>query len=211
MFLFSVIVASIVLAGASSVEQGRNLKPGDTLPPLKGAFLTGRDAFLPEASRGKIALLALGFTYDSRIAVESWCERFAREFKDRNEVTFFEIPVIGGVSRLGKWFIDSGMRKGTPKDKQENVITVYGSAEDWKRHVGFKNPKAAYLIVLDAEGLIRWQHSGLFEENKCRELAEFVRNLLSQKNAAILMNRSSSSALRTSAESGFGNKLRMLE
>ena len=44
-------------------------------------------------------------------------------------MTFFEIPMIGGLARMGKWFIDSGMRRGTPKADHENVITVYGGTD----------------------------------------------------------------------------------
>ena len=34
--------------------------------------------------------------------------------------------MIGGLGTLARWFIDSGMRRGTPKADQGNVITVYG-------------------------------------------------------------------------------------
>lgn len=81
------------------------------LPPLKGEFLTGRAAQLPDAASGRVALLALGFTYDSRYPVEAWIGRFRKEFGGNRQVTFYEIPIIGGMARLGKWFIDSGMRR----------------------------------------------------------------------------------------------------
>ena len=32
-------------------------------PRCKGQFLTGRDAVLPQASSGQVALVAIGFTY----------------------------------------------------------------------------------------------------------------------------------------------------
>jgi hypothetical protein len=108
------------------------LSPGEPMPVLKGEFLTGRPAVLPDAASGRVALLALGFTYDSRFAVEAWVGRFRKDFGDKPEVTFYEVPMIGGMARLGKWFIDSGMRKGTPKKDQENVITVYGGTDSWK-------------------------------------------------------------------------------
>ena len=42
-------------------------------------------------------------------------KRFRQEFEKNPKVTFYEIPMIGGMARLGKWFIDSGMRRGTPQ------------------------------------------------------------------------------------------------
>ena len=54
---------------------------------------------------------------------------FVRTSEPNPRVTFFEIPMIGGLARMGKWFIDSGMRRGTPKADHENVITVYGGTD----------------------------------------------------------------------------------
>lgn len=142
-----------------------------TLPLLRGEFLTGKPAVLPDASSGRVALLAMGFTYNSRFAVEAWVGRFRKDFGDNPQVTFYEIPLIGGMARLGKWFIDSGMRKGTPKTDYEHVITVYGGTDQWKERVGFQSPDAAYLILLDQRGVVRWLHGGPFDEEAYRSLA----------------------------------------
>jgi hypothetical protein len=154
------------------------LAPGDTLPSLKGEFLTGKPAVLPDASSGRVALLAMGFTYNSRFAVEAWIGRFRKDFGDNPQVTFYEIPLIGGMARLGKWFIDSGMRKGTPKSDYEHVITVYGGTGSWKDRVGFRSPDAAYLILLDQRGVVRWLHGGPFEEKAYVSLAANVAALI---------------------------------
>ena len=151
---------------------------GETLPPLRGEFLTGRQAQLPEAASGRVALLALGFTYNSRFQVEAWIGRFRKDFGENPHVTFYEIPMIGGMARLGKWFIDSGMRKGTPRSDQENVITVYGGTDSWKQHMGYQSPDAAYLVLLDKHGAVRWRHSGTFDEEAYKDLSVRVTALL---------------------------------
>jgi hypothetical protein len=154
------------------------LQPGESLPPLKGEFLTGREAQLPDAASGRVALLALGFTYNSRFPVEAWVGRFRKDFGSNPRVTFYEIPMIGGMARLGKWFIDSGMRKGTPRSDQDNVITVYGGTDAWKQRVGYASPDAAYLVLLDKYGAVRWRHSGTFNEEAYKELSVLVDTLL---------------------------------
>jgi len=123
-------------------------------------------------------LLALGFTYNSRFPVEAWIGRFRKDFGSNPQVTFYEIPMIGGKARLGKWFIDSGMRKGTPRSDQENVITVYSDTDSWKQRVGYASPDAAYLVLLDKHGTIRWRSSGVFDEVAYRNLHEKVSSLL---------------------------------
>lgn len=108
----------------------------------------------------------MGFTYDSRFAVEKWAARFHDEYGSDGAVTFFEVPVIGGMGRLAKWFIDSGMRRGTAPQLHEHVITVYSGADRWKAIMGFTKAQEddAYLALLAQDGRVRWLHRGPFSE-----------------------------------------------
>lgn len=136
---------------------------GDRLPRLAGEFLTGRQAALPDAAAGKVALVAFGFSYDSRVPVEAWAAWFKESYLGRPGVTLFEVPMIGGAGRLAKFFIDRGMRRGTPRELHENVITVYGGTGPWKQRLAVTDDTLAHLLVLDREGTVRWRHSGPFD------------------------------------------------
>jgi hypothetical protein len=52
------------------------------------------------------------------------------------------------------------------------VITVYGGAAEWKDRLGVHDADLAYLLLLDREGKVRWQHAGLFDENAWPQLKE---------------------------------------
>jgi len=151
---------------------------GEKLPPLRGEFLNGRPAQLPEVAAGKVAFVAMGFTYKSRFAVEEFAKRFRGDFGKEPRATFFEVPMIGGMAVMGKWFIDSGMRRGTPKEDHEHVITVYGGAGEWKRRMGYQAEAAAYLLVLDPQGKVAWKYMGPFTEAAYRELAGQMKRLV---------------------------------
>ena len=84
----SLILPLLLSAAAQPVQP--LLKPGDSLPELRGEFLTGKSAVLPAVAGGKVALLLLGFSYDSRFAVEAWTGRFREEFGGESRVTFYE-------------------------------------------------------------------------------------------------------------------------
>jgi hypothetical protein len=174
MALFAGLLPVVGLAAIAPSEIGI----GERLPELRGEYLTGREAVLPQAAAGRIALLLLGFTYESRFAVEAWAKQFRGQFGSEPRVTFYEIPMIGGFSRLAKWFIDGGMRRGTPKQDYEHVITVYRGAERWKSRVRFGDPKAAYLILLDGTGKVAWLHAGGFNESNYQALSVKVSELL---------------------------------
>ncbi len=151
---------------------------GEKLPEINAEYLNGRKASLPADSKGKVAMLAFGFSYDSRFAVEDWVKAFRARYGTDARMTFYEIPMIGGMARMGKWFIDSGMRKGTPKADQEHVITVYGGVEPWKERLGFTNAKFAYVVLLDREGRVRWRHSGLFDAQAFESLVAEAAKLM---------------------------------
>lgn len=164
-------------AGISEAFSGPKLAPGMPMPALRGELLTGEKAELPAAAAGKTALIALGFTYDSRLAVDAWTKAFRdRLARDPSGVTFFEVPMIGGLARMARPFIDSGMRKGTPAELHRNVMTVYGGTGDWKKMLDYREKDAAYLILIDGRGIIRWLHAGKFDAEKFEELAAACRN-----------------------------------
>jgi hypothetical protein len=152
------------------------LQVGDEFPRLEGEFLTGRTAVLPDSAQGKLALVLMGFTYQSRFQVEAWAEQVTPGFAAREDATFFEVPVIGGMARLGKWFIDSGMRRGTPKQLHENVITVWGGVDRWKARMGFSPPAKddAYVALLGRDGRILWLHRGPPSESALEALMHAV-------------------------------------
>jgi hypothetical protein len=169
---------AMALNGFAASKDASALAPGDRLPELRGEYLSERKATLPADASGRVALLMLGFTYKSRFAVEDWGKRFRAEFEKNSQVTFYEIPMISGLGRTAKWFIDSGMRRGTPKSDYENVITVYGGTDPWKQRLNVVNEADAYLILLDPKGNVAWLHTGALNDNSYRELSEQVRKLV---------------------------------
>ena len=174
-----ILCVALMTSMASLSFAASELAVGEGLPELRGEYLSGTKAVLPKDASGRVALLLFGFTYQSRFAVEAWTKRFRGGFEKNPQVTFYEIPMIGGMARLGKWFIDSGMRRGTPKADQENVITVYGGTEPWKQRLGVKAEDFAYLVLLDRKGKVAWRHAGPFEETSYEALAVQVRKLAS--------------------------------
>ena len=172
---FTAMALATILAGAAHDP----LRVGDQFPALKGKFLTGRDAALPQASSGLVALVAIGFTYKSRFPVEACADWYRMTIGSTSDVTLFEVPMIGGLQTLGRWFIDRGMRKGTPVELHDHVITVYGGTGDWKQRLSYSpaHEDDAYLVVLDREGVVRWLHHGGFDTAWSDELKTLLASL----------------------------------
>lgn len=152
--------------------------PGNVLPSLTGEYLNGRKANLPSDAKGKVALLLFGFSYSSRFPVEQWAARWEDKYGLDARVAFYEIPMIGGLARLGKPFIDRGMRRGTPPEKHANVITVYSRTGPWKKLLQVTDDKLAYVVLIDAQGVVRQSFSGPYSEAAFNDLTKVVRSLL---------------------------------
>lgn len=150
------------------------LAPGTPLPPLQGEYLSNKKASLPDDAKGKFAVLAVGFTYASRAQVEPWGKRVLQYYKNDPKVKMCEIAMIGGLSRLGKPFIDSGMRKGTPKEQYENVITVYKGTDAWKDRLAAKDDNAAHVVLIDPQGRLQWIYHGPPTTEAFQELASRI-------------------------------------
>jgi hypothetical protein len=172
------LILSLFPVAAFAAQVASEIKIGERLTELRGKFLTRREVVLPQAAEGRVTLLLLGFTYQSRFAVEAWAGRFRAQYQADSRVAFYEVPIIGGMAKLAKWFIDSGMRRGTPPEDYEHVVTVYRGADSWKRRVGFAEPDAAYLILLDRTGKVAWRHQGTFDDRAfqglCSKTSEVV-------------------------------------
>jgi hypothetical protein len=180
------LIAGAGYAATSPGTEGQagELAMGERLPQLQGEYLSGRKATLPDDASGRVALLLVGFSYASRVPVKDWTRRFRADFPDKTQVTFYQVPMLGGVARMGKWFIEGGMRRGNAKSDYENVITVYGGTEAWRQRLGVKAGDAkaedtAYLVLLDRKGNVVWRHAGPLEETAYQALAAQVRRLLS--------------------------------
>jgi hypothetical protein len=156
------------------------LELGKSMPELKGEFLSGKKAVLPDAGRGKVAMYLVGFSYNSRFAVEAWAERYKKDFGENKQITFYEVPVIGGLGMLGKPFIDRGMRSGTPQKYHENVLTVYGGAGDLRKAFRAKNDKNAVIVLCDQQGLAQWTWEGMMDESKYLEMKAVADRLLAK-------------------------------
>jgi hypothetical protein len=160
-----------------------SLQVGDPLE-LTRRSLAGR--VLPQAASGTVTPIAMGFTYQSRFPAEAWADWYRAKMGSRADVTFFEVPTIGGLATLLRRFIDRGMRSGTPVEFHDRVITVYRGTGGWKRRLSYarEHQDDAYLIALDRVGVVRWIHHGGFDQSQADNMYALLTSLADRGPAA---------------------------
>lgn len=158
-----------------AVASGQVLEIGAALPPVEGEPLSGGNLKLPEAARGKVALLVFGFSQDSAKPSRQYAERFEQELGTAGVA--YTLPVIESAPRLVRGLIRSGMRKDTPKEFQPRMLPLVKEEAAWRARLGISKDKEAgvALVLLDRQGKIRFRANGGFSDTLVRQLLEAAR------------------------------------
>ena len=134
---------------------------GEPFPPTEAEPLSAesRDDWIsiPEDFAGAPLLILIGYVQDTQFDVDRWLFGVLDAELD---VALREVPAARGTAaRLASGFIDSGMRRGIPRAEWGAVTTTYGKrAEALARFTGTEKPRNARVLLLDANGIVRWFH-----------------------------------------------------
>lgn len=143
------------LTGCGTTLENRN-PAGEFFPHVTGQSLEGQEVVLPDALRGRPAVLLIGYAQRAQFDADRWLLGLLQGELD---VSILEVPTIKGfVPGLISDRIDSGMRTGIPSEDWSSVVTVYGDAERILELTGNTNPNNMRVMLLDAEGRIAWFH-----------------------------------------------------
>lgn len=150
---------------------------GETLPRMEGETLSGKPIVLPDAAHGKFALLAVGFSKNGGDKVNAWGKRFKQDFgKDSNYVVY-PVAELEAAPRLIRGMIKGGMRRGTSLEEQDRFVLLFQGEADWKKFVSFATADEAYLLLLDANGAVKWRGHGVLSEERYAPLREAAKLL----------------------------------
>jgi len=143
---------------------------GEPLPTVSAKSLAGEEFLLPAAVAGAPAVLILGFVQDAQFDADRW---FLGLLQAELPVRILEVPTARGlVPSVIRNTIDSGMRSGIPSEDWAVVWTVYGAGADLlQRFTGNESPRNVRVLLLDAEGHVRWCHERGYSAGKLLELA----------------------------------------
>lgn len=129
------------------------------MPPIAGQSLAGTKILLPDATRGKDAVLIFGFTRASKNPTSAWARTIRADFASTS-LELYQIPVLEDVPRLIRGMVISGIKRGVPENQRDHFVIVVQSEKELKNFVGYKEPDDAYLVILDPAGNVVQQLHG---------------------------------------------------
>ncbi|AKB74953.1 hypothetical protein MSLAZ_1692 [Methanosarcina lacustris Z-7289] len=160
----------------NSLKTGKDIV-GQLFPEITSKSLAGRIMTLPEAVKGKVALVCIAFVRSSQNMIDSWTQPFEQEFGKDSMFAIYEVPMINASWKVLSWMIDAGMRGGIPVEKHDNVVTFYGDYSGYQEVLGMENTNLAYVYLLDRKSIVRWKGRGYANPEAEKELLKAAMTL----------------------------------
>ena len=130
------------------------------LPRTEAETASEKAIVLPDAAAGRVAVLIVGFSKKSSEVTERWEKSVFQDLGTGGRVAIFRVAVLESAPRILRGFIRRGIEKNVPKEKRDSFVLLFHDEAEWKKLVHFEDPDEAYLVVLDADGGVRWVGHG---------------------------------------------------
>lgn len=139
--------------------------------------LTGETIDLPAALKGKVGVLVLGFSQGSRDEVTVWGRRLAGDFLNSNTVIYYEMPVLASVPRFLRGLVLRKLKDAVPARAQSRFLPILDHEAEWKTLAGFTTPDDAYVLLVDANGILQWTVQGRAIDLSYAKVKQRIANL----------------------------------
>lgn len=151
------------------------------MPRIEGESLAGQKVVLPDATKGKVAVLIFGFTRASKTPTGAWGDKTLSDFGSQSGLEVYQLPVLQDAPRFIRGMIISGMKKGVKENVRDHFVPILQGESELKKLVSYKEPDDAYLLLVDRGGQIVQQRHGPFTDAMYGQLRRDIQSLLGQK------------------------------
>jgi hypothetical protein len=174
---FFVICLSFVglLAGVAGAQQ-----PDARIPEVHAISFSNESVNLPKGLKGKVGVLVVGFSRDSREADSAWGKRLAADYRESSTVVYYEMPVLAAVPRMVRGFVVKSIKSSVPASEQARFVVILENEAAWKTVTHYGRPDDPYLLVVDSQGNVMWQTQGAPTEAAYAALKQHVEELRAQ-------------------------------
>ncbi len=142
------LIAFALPSGAASI-----------IPAASGTALDGHIVMLPRDLSGHATVLILGFSQRSADTTTAWEKPVRTALVTSPGISFYDMPFLEDAPSLIRPIILRSIRKQVPDLLKPNFVPLTSNQSAWKQVTGFTKsaPDAAYVVLVDKSGNIRWQ------------------------------------------------------
>src|SRR5579871_4916519 len=172
---FALPAGSLLLWASLALAQG--IRP---MPRVEGESLAGSTVVLPDAAKGKVAVLIFGFTKASKGPTSAWANKLNSELGNQPDFVLYQLPVLEEVPRLIRGMVISGMKKDVRENMRNHFVPILRGEAELKKLVSYKEPDDAYLVVLNRSGQIVQETHGSSPDAAYAQVRSEIQSLLNQ-------------------------------
>lgn len=176
----SLALATLALAVSFPASAQTAAAPPATIPPSRGVTLSNAAVTLPDAVKGKVGVLIVGFTRPSQKQLQLWAKRLAADYPPSAGVAYFEIPILASAPKLMRGIIEGQMKISvTTTEEQSHFLPLLDNEQAWIAVTHYSKPDDAYVLLIDGTGVVHWQTSGPVTDANFAELKKNIAQLKS--------------------------------
>jgi hypothetical protein len=180
-----------ITSAALLLHAGTGTTPAPNLiPPAQGTALDGRAVMLPRDLPGRASILILGFSQHSADSTTAWEKPVRNNLAsaitpgDHAAIGFLDMPFLEDAPSFIRPMIMRSIRKQVPDALKPHFVPLTSGQAAWKQIVGYTKdaPDAAYILLVDHSGQVRWQTHEAFSPARFDELATAARSLAAESH-----------------------------
>ncbi|MBE0359254.1 MULTISPECIES: hypothetical protein [Pseudoalteromonas] len=162
------VACAVVLLSACTSQYPNQQVTGKQFPSISGESLEKNMVTIPSDFKADKTLILIGYKQDSQFDIDRWL--IGLDMAGTTLPTY-ELPTIAGMApRMFSSFIDSGMRKGIPKELWGGVITIYNDGEAVQKFTGNQRPNNSRVVLIDSNGKILYFYDRGFSVDALNKL-----------------------------------------
>jgi hypothetical protein len=139
-------------------------------PIVTGHTLNERPLMLPQDFEGDIQIVVIAFERWQYRLMAEWQMRLQPLARDR--VKLYELAVMRPSYSLMRKFIADRMRDGiTDVAARAGMITLYTDLTSFTDALHIPNTVSTHVVLLDGDGIVRWQAHGQYTPQRHADLA----------------------------------------
>lgn len=149
-----------------------------SIPSTTGTALDGHTVTLPRDLSPHATILILGFTEHSKDTTTTW-EKAIRASLSAPGIDYFDMPFLEDAPTFVRPLILRSIRKQVPDVLKPRFVPLTAGESAWKQAAQFNPaaPDAAYVLLVDNTGAIRWQTHDPFSPTLFTQLSSAARSL----------------------------------
>lgn len=152
MFAWAVMALHSVAAGGQ-VMNGH-------IPAVHAPSFSNEMVTLPEGLKGRVGVLVLGFSRGSSENSTAWGKRLSADYRESPTVIYYEMPVLAAVPKMIRGFVINQIKSGVSEKERPRFVVLLENEAAWQTLVGYRNANDSYVVVVDDQGVVRWQTHG---------------------------------------------------